>query len=280
MFGARAFAMTGIVPSPVLEAHFDAEVENPFVQRLLQHPHVSLAEGEGIGGSGAIRVDYVGFEGGSRRVAFTHALPEPSEAATLVFDVRFDRDFQWTQGGKLHGFGPQNPITGGLDRQENGWSARMMFLKGGAVSSYLYDQDDTMTYGVGDRSEEPVFTLDEWHNVRLQIQLNALGESDGWVRIYVDQELVVETSGVMFRRNAGADTQIQTLMFNTFHGGNDLSWTPVDEAGEPTVVHAYFDNFAVYMSVMNPDEAPTGTENSLEKDERRRPRFSGSSRRR
>lgn len=34
-------------------------------------------------------------------------------AATLVFDVRFDHDFQWMLEGKLHGLGPAKPVTGG-----------------------------------------------------------------------------------------------------------------------------------------------------------------------
>jgi hypothetical protein len=39
----------------------------------------------------------------------------------------FDQDWQWVLGGKLHGLGPEQPITGGNERLPTGWSARVTF---------------------------------------------------------------------------------------------------------------------------------------------------------
>jgi len=41
------------------------------------------------------------------------------------------------------------------------------------------------------------------------------------------------------------DGLIESLLFSTFHGGSNPSWTPMKD-GKPVTVHAYFDNFSVY----------------------------------
>ncbi len=245
MLGTQLMAAEGAAGRVLLRADFDHETTSSLTRALLAHKHITLAEGAGPDGSNAIRVAYVGYEMGSERVGVRHPLGAIVNQATLSFDVRFDEEFQWTLGGKLHGLGPKNPITGGRERQPDGWSARIMFNQDGHCSTYLYDQDKEKVYGIGRRSAKPVFEPGRWHHVAIQVGLNSPGEADGFSRILIDGEEVVHSDKVMFRGVGGSETQIQALLFSTFHGGNSPRWTPVDAQGNPTTVYALYDNFEV-----------------------------------
>jgi hypothetical protein len=165
--------------------------------------------------------------------------------ATLSFDVCFDKEFQWTHGGKLHGLGPKKPITGGKQRKPDGWSARITFKEGGRCATYLYDQDKKKKYGTGHTSSTPVFAAGKWHHVVLQVTLNDPDQSNGCARILIDNREALRSERIEFRGKGGDDTLIQQFLFSTFHGGSSSKWTPVDKKGQPTTVYAYFDNFVV-----------------------------------
>ena len=64
-------------------------------------------------------------------------------------------------------------------------------------------------------------------------------------RVLIDGKAAVKTEKVVFRGSGGRDTQIRQLLFSTFHGGQKPRWAPVDKEGNPTTVHALFDNFKV-----------------------------------
>lgn len=121
----------------------------------------------------------------------------------------------------------------------------MMFEQDGKCSTYLYDQNTANKWGAGDTTEKPVFVAGHWHHVDLQVSLNDPGQPNGFARILIDGKPVVTTENVVFRGIGGPDTRIQYFLFSTFHGGNKPKWTPLDEKGKPTTVHALFDNFMV-----------------------------------
>lgn len=229
----------------VMKENFEASNQTALAQILLSHKHITLAKGAGPDGSDAIKVAYVGYPKGSERVVKKHQLGSIMKAATLSFDVRFDQNFKWTLGGKLHGLGSKNAITGGKKRQPNGWSARIMFKKEGRCATYLYDQDMTKKWGTGQTTDNPVFKAGQWHHVTLQVQLNEPGIPNGFTRILIDNKEVMITQNITFRKTGGSDTGIQEFLFSTFHGGNNPKYTPVDKNGNPTTVYAYFDNFSV-----------------------------------
>ena len=231
--------------SPLLRERFDGSDESDFAGSLISHRNITLANGAGPDGSNAIRVAYVGSDEGSERVVVRHPIGSKVDAATLSFDVKFDRDFQWVRGGKLHGLSPKSPITGGRERQPGGWSARIMWRDGGRCSTYLYDQDETKEWGIGGTARRAVFTAGRWHHVTLQVRLNDPGVANGFARILVDGREVVRSEKVTFRGIGGDETRIQQFLFSTFHGGHDRRYAPVDGKGKPTTVYAYFDNFEV-----------------------------------
>lgn len=231
-------------PKTVYE-NFNKGTQTEIARRLLSLQHISLIQNAGPDGSDAIRVAYVGDECGSLRSNATIPLGFSTQAATLSFDVCFHKDFKWVKGGKLHGLGPRRPITGGQQRLPDGWSARIMFQKNGACSTYLYDQDKTKKYGVGKNSKQPTFFANQWHHVALELKLNTPGKPNGSARIMVDNKEVANSQGVVFREVGGPNTDIQQFLFSTFHGGHMPDWAPVDEKGNYTTEYAYFDNILI-----------------------------------
>jgi hypothetical protein len=243
----------------LVEERFDQDLQSGLAKALLAHRHIHLAKAAGTDHSAAIRVDYVGYERGSQRVVVRYPLGAQVAQATLAFDVYFDKDFQWTAGGKLHGLGPKRPVTGGKPRRPDGWSARVMFKSQGHCATYLYDQDPRKTYGVGQTSAQPVFAAGRWHQVTLAVGLNDPGKANGWSRIRIDGREILASEQVEFRGSGKPETLIQQLLFCTFHGGHTPQWTPLDPQGKPTTVSAYFDNFRVTTS-SQPDQPNAATQ--------------------
>lgn len=246
VFLAVLFAVSfqpAIAESPLLSEDFNRR--GAFANLLLSTPNVELIRKGGPDGSNAIRVSYVGSKEGSERIVAKYPLRKAVMEASLSFDVRFSEDFQWVKGGKLHGLGPENPITGGNERRPDGWSARLMFAESGRSHSYLYEQSPDKKFGVGDSSPAPVFKKGVWHKVVIRVSINKPGEADGRFSISVDGKEVNKRSGVKFRAEDGKDTLISQMLFSTFHGGNSPAHAPKDDKGNFTTVHADFDNFLV-----------------------------------
>lgn len=236
-------SQTALAKDILLEEDFDRP--GRFGKQLLSDPHVQLIRKGGPDGSTAIRVAYVGFEEGSERVVSRFSLSRQVMEATLSFDVRFGEDFQWVKGGKLHGLGPEVPVTGGNDRSPEKWSARVMFGGKGETKSYLYEQSPDKKYGVGGVSKVPVFKKGVWHKVVMRVKVNTPGKADGKFSISVDGKEVNKETSVKFRGSDGRETLISSMLFSTFHGGNAPSCAPRDKDGKYATVHADFDNFTV-----------------------------------
>jgi len=216
--------------------------------KLLEHEELlEIREKQGVDGSTAIRATYQGYKQGSRRITATFALPRQLDEATLVFDVKFEKSFQFLKGGKLHGLGPDNHITGGNKMQPDGWSARAMWRPDG-LSSYVYCQNNNGKYGQGpDRMTEHAFKPDQYYALSYYVKINdPADQANGIIRVYIDGKCVSEDREIQFRSVEGKKTKITTFMFSTFHGGDDPSWAPKDRDGHYTNVYACFDNFAVY----------------------------------
>lgn len=224
----------------VMFEDFEAE---PF---FVRHGLLEAAPGEGVNGSTALKATYVGYEQGSRRIVARYPLGEAGDEYTLVYDVRFDDDFQFVRGGKLHGLGPLSPITGGHPIRPDGWSARVNFGENGRVRTYLYNQDQPGQWGTSVGGGDFRFEPGKYHAVSFHVKLNDPEEANGFAHIYVDGERIVTHDNVRFRGEDGEHTLIDKVLFSTFHGGSSPRWAPVDEDGEYTTVYAWFDNFAVY----------------------------------
>lgn len=232
---------------PICATGFEAPDDLGLYDRLNRDERVKVVDGQGVDGSKALRVTYRGNNKGSERVVNTYRLSRPLQEATMVFDVKFDKDFQFVKGGKLHGLGPDNRITGGSKVKPDGWSARAMWHKN-SLDTYVYCQDKDNRYGQPpDRKIDFQFKTQRYYAVSIYVKLNdPVEQANGIARIYVNNKLVSEDRKIRFRAEDGKHTQITHLLFSTFHGGDSSSWAPKDEDGKYTDVFAYFDNFAVY----------------------------------
>ncbi|GEM_PF-234497 len=239
-FSARRLTYTD--PAEViLEETFDGDHAAGLAAVLLADPHLELAPGKGVGGTHALKCTYVPSSNGSERVIREYPFPggEQVRQATLSFDVRFEEGFEFVLGGKLHGLAPLNKVTGGGTRVPEGWSARVMWREQGRGQTYLYDQEDEVTFGVGSITDKPVFQAGAWHHVTLQVSLNDEGASNGWSRLLVNGVPVMDTRQVEFRGLATQESAIRKFLFSTFYGGSTTDWSP----SRPMV--AWFDNFRV-----------------------------------
>ena len=54
--------------------------------------------------------------------------------------------------------------------------------------------------------------------------MNRAGKRDGQLRIWVNQKLVVERTDLQWRK--GSTYGVDSVLFNTFHGGGDSEWAP------------------------------------------------------
>ena len=246
------FLITSMSQGQVLMKEDFNNAKKGFAATILKHGQVNLAKGKGPDGSDAIRVAYVGYDRGSKRVVRRHALSKPATQATLSFDVQFDKDFKWVIGGKLNGLGPKNPITGGRERKPNGWSARANFKKDGRAATYLYDQNKDKKYGVGQTTAEPVFSAGKWHTVTLQVSLNDAGQKNRYAKLFIDGKQALDTQDIEFRGSDERETLIQNFLFSTFHGGSSPKYAPIDKNGKYTTVYALFDNVQVLEGIQPP----------------------------
>jgi hypothetical protein len=233
----------------VLNESFDERTMTGFGAAVLTDGNVSLASGKGVNGSNAIKVNYRGNSRGSERVIVDYKLPR-SLQYTLSFDVNFCSGFDFRKGGKLHGLGPVNPVTGGREVSPPRWSARGMFRPQGGLQSYIYSQNKKGKYGEVVIAKNFRFEPGRYYALTYQVVLNnPASASNGFMRIFVDGAPVIYHGNIQFRSTESADSQISTLMFNTFHGGHGPDWAPRNANGSYKVDCAYFDNFAAYPSL-------------------------------
>jgi len=158
----------------------------------------------------------------------------------LRYRVRFSDNFDFVKGGKLPGLFGGNGASGGtIPNGTDGFSTRLMWRQDGDGEVYAY-LPTSENFGTSIGRGNWQFRPGEWVTIEQEVILNQPGEADGRIRLWVDEQLVVDESELLFRT---VDTlQIDGIFFSTFFGGGDPSWaTPHD-------VYADFADFQVYAS--------------------------------
>lgn len=234
-------------PKLISKLSFDEDNFNKEEAKLISHNLISVNTTEGLNNSSCIEVSYVGNERGTERVVRALLLPKAIAEGTLSFYVKFEEGFQFVRGGKLHGFGPLDKITGGNPIIPTGWSARMMFMDKGTVKPYIYHQKMKGQYGEGEKTTEPYFSTGQYHLVSMYMKVNSpASASNGSYELWIDGQMTSKMENIQFRSAEGDGTLINNIMFNTFLGGSDPSWAPKDEEGNYITQKAWFDDISIF----------------------------------
>jgi hypothetical protein len=159
----------------------------------------------------------------------------PRKRCHLRYYVRFSQDFEFVKGGKLPGlFGGTQWCGRQIPDGTNGFSTRYMWRAAGEgeVYAYLPSCDNFgLSFGRGRWQFRPGY----WHLLEQSIELNDTGARNGSIKTWLDENLVLDEEGLVFR--TCDDLLIDGIAFSTFFGGEDPSWCT------PKTVHIDFAGF-------------------------------------
>jgi hypothetical protein len=167
---------------------------------------------------------------------FHSAIKPAQEETKLCYKVKFDKDFEWTKGGKLPGLcgGTKDGknIVGGGEPSSEGFSMRPMWRPDGVLESYFYHSGKWTSKDTqhGDRMAGPpnTVTRDKWQEVCMEVKMNMPGVSNGIMKISVDGKQVANRTDMMWRKE-GKNFAVDRLCFETFYGGSDSSYAPTKD---------------------------------------------------
>jgi hypothetical protein len=168
---------------------------------------------------------------------FVYTSPAALSSGCLAYDVAFEPGFEFAKGGKLPGLYGGDAPSGGADTSR-GFSTRYMWRTGGAGEVYAYVPEKAGEYGESISPGAWTFKPGRWQRLEQEVIVNHLGAFDGVLRVWVDGELVVNRSDMLYR--VTDNVLVAGLMFSTFFGGHDPSWA------SPRTQSAFFRNFEFF----------------------------------
>lgn len=187
----------------------------------------------------SMRVSYPPAHNGSPRVVHRFALDESASSATLSFDMKLHRKFEFVKGGKIHGLAGGTATAGCKPIEEDGWSVRLKWREHGVPEIYVYHQDRVARCGDQFAAEDFKFARDRWYRIDLQVIRNSGPRNyDGKAVLYIDGEKVVQVKGL--RLSGETKVDIDQFLFNTFYGGGSSDYSP------SKTNYIYYDNFSVH----------------------------------
>ncbi len=166
-----------------------------------------------------------------------------------AYDIFFEDGFEFQLGGKLPGLCGGKCYTGNaMPETGDGWSARIMWRKGGNAVQLIYFMGQHSEYGddfkwdLGGKITQKQFTTGKWHRIVNKVSMNTVktpgkGEKDGRVQAWLDGELVLDVDTLRLR---DYDTlHVDKFYLSTFHGGSSTEWAPTHDC------FIRYDNFTV-----------------------------------
>ncbi|MFD0862244.1 polysaccharide lyase [Sungkyunkwania multivorans] len=206
-----------------------------------------------------LRAEYLANSASGRKGGFLFDKSfEDAEEAVLEYRVKFDKDFVWAAGGKLPGLGGSSKTNPGAipsgctpnqDNRKSGFSCRLMWRTNRAHTAkpklvvYTYFPDNLSGCGE-DIDIIRDIKKDQWYTIRQYIKLNSPGNRNGILKMWVDGNLLVDKSDVLYRLSGKGNVKINSLIMNTYRGGGatDPVWW------SPTKDYTYFDDFKVWVN--------------------------------
>ena len=162
----------------------------------------------------------------------------------LSFKVNFDKEYDFSLGGKLPGLGALNTNLRDADNNQltptgckvitkdpdAGFSLRSMFKENGKAIGYFYYQNNPSTDNCGEQvpymynGTSFAFKREKTYLIEQYVKMNDAGLANGIVTIHVNGFKVLEKTGLMFSENRLY--KINQLFINIWHGGNSIDWAP------------------------------------------------------
>ncbi|OPY65288.1 MAG: hypothetical protein A4E63_03044 [Syntrophorhabdus sp. PtaU1.Bin050] len=163
----------------------------------------------------------------------------------FAYDIKFDSNFNFVKGGKLHGLAGGKRNTGGKKPDGlDGWSSRVIWLSQGKLGQYVYNPDQPTNYGqifkYTANGEDIVAKQGKWYRIINRVVMNTPRKHDGIVQAWVNGELVLDIRDLRFRDTDAMS--IDSFLFSTFFGGDDETWAAAKDES------IYFDNFLISTS--------------------------------
>jgi len=175
------------------------------------------------------------------------------QSMLLTYEVAFDTDFPWVQGGKLPGLrggSDVNSCDGGSESNGDCFSTRIMWRKQAEGEAYAYmltphntcsSSDFICNSDFGVSIDRGAFTFQsgQWNRISLLVQLNSAPHTaNGLIQVYFNDVRAISQPNLQFSNTSGLT--IGGLFFSTFFGGDDASWAP------PNDTHTYFRNVQLW----------------------------------
>ena len=171
---------------------------------------------------------------GSSRVQAGRNL-DSARTYRLTQSFYFEPGFDWggsNEGGKV-GFGVGGGTTpSGGQLQTDGFTLRLMWRgnKDGTARmvaySYAADRSQSLPWGDNYALEGFEIPIGEWFDLTLEVKTNRTTSSrDGSLRAWVNDELLLQRDNIGWQ-TSGDRPAVQKLVFTTFYGGSDASWSP------------------------------------------------------
>ena len=194
--------------------------------------HLSISQSpEGLP---TLRQQLVPNSKGSQTVA-AGAYLTSADTYRLTQSVFLEPGFDWggrNEGGKLgFGFGGGSAPSGGL-LQTDGFTVRFMWRgnKDGTahmvIYSYAADRNQSLPYGDDHPLEGFDVPIGEWFDLAMEITVNSdISKSDGSLKAWANGELALQMDNIQWQ-SSGDKPAVQGLIYTTFYGGADSSWSP------------------------------------------------------
>jgi hypothetical protein len=217
------------------------EKENEITKQLITNGITEIVINNG---SRKLKVNYIPTKNGTIRFLKNIKIKQLSHAR-LEYDIEFCNNFSFGKGGKLPGLGSNHPIGGGYKMDSLNWSARIMFTENNSLKTYIYHQEKKQKWGDSLNADftKHKLKLKEVNRISIEVNLKSIKPK---VTVTLNGLIAIEHSINKLGTLGNPESKIQNILFHTFHGGNDYSWTPKDNYGNEISSCAYIDNVKLY----------------------------------
>ncbi|MDX2259021.1 MAG: hypothetical protein NW205_08910 [Hyphomicrobiaceae bacterium] len=158
-------------------------------------------------------------------IAFTWTPPvmKAVTSACLGYSVRFSDDMDFGHGGLLPGlFGGRALPPAETSDGKTGIAARLAWRKNGQGAVLVQAPKANGSTASLLNANEVKFNRGQWHRIEQEVVLNTPGSDDGVLRVWIDGDLAIEQTGLVWRQDASL--ALSGTAFDVGYGGGDRTW--------------------------------------------------------